>query len=95
MDGASAALGLISELSGAPVSCDAAVPTTPSTAPDATCDSLAKWLGGEMPRGPHIGEMSRLRADPRQSGEERFPAMLESPACIGLPFARHGDGAVA
>jgi N-acyl-L-homoserine lactone synthetase len=68
----------------------ATVRITPSTAPNVTCDSLAKAMGIVMPRGPHIVEMSRMCADPRLSREERRETMMELRACIGLLFLKEG-----
>jgi N-acyl-L-homoserine lactone synthetase len=68
----------------------ATVRITPSTAPNLSCDSLAKQMGLVMPRGPHIVEMSRMCADPRLSRDERRETMMELRACIGLLFLRNG-----
>ena len=49
---------------------------TPSTEPNLSCDILAKQMGVQMPRGPHIVELSRLRANPAPSREERAKTLL-------------------
>ena len=68
----------------------ATVRITPSTAPNLSCDRLARQMGVAMPRGPHIVEMSRMCADPRLSREERREAMFELRACIAMLFLKQG-----
>jgi acyl-homoserine lactone synthase len=68
----------------------ATVRITPSTAPNLTCDSLARQMGIMPPRGPHIVEMSRMCADPRLAREERRETMLELRACMALLSLRCG-----
>ena len=68
----------------------ATVRMTPSTAANLTCDRLAVQMGVDIPRGPHIVEMSRMCADPRLSQDQRRETMLELRACIGLLFLRQG-----
>jgi N-acyl-L-homoserine lactone synthetase len=68
----------------------ATVRITPSTAPNLTCDSLARQMGIMPPRGPHIVEMSRMCADPRLAREERRQTMLELRACMGVLSLKSG-----
>lgn len=63
---------------------------TPSTKRNLSCDILAKQMGVEMPRGPHIVELSRLCADPGLSRQERRDVMWDMRISMGALFVRNG-----
>ena len=69
---------------------EATLRITPSTEPNVSCDVLAKYMGIEMPRGPHIVEMSRMCADPALSKDERRAVMLDMNISIAALFMKNG-----
>lgn len=62
----------------------------PSQEPNLSCDVLGPQMGVEMPRGPHIVEMTRLCADPDLTQEDRRAAMLDLRQSIAALCLKRG-----
>ncbi len=69
---------------------EATVRITPSLEPNVSCDVLGPAMGIDIPRAPHIVEMSRMCADPELSKEDRRAAMLDMRICISTLCLRNG-----